>query len=74
MHMKNRKILLTLSILGAFLLCSCNKPTNNNNSSNNEEEEEVDDAPIKTFKKRMPAEFEPVSMVSSAAPQRVRHP
>ena len=55
--MKRIRFVLTLSLLGVLSLTSCgNTPTANSYQV------------IKTFSKRMPAEFEPVEMVKICYP------
>ena len=83
--MKEKKILLSLSILTAFLLCSCSK-SNGASSSNNSSSssgnsstttssssssEQTPPDIIKTPEKRMPAEFEQVAMVKMCYPNNV---
>lgn len=60
--MKKSKALITLSLLSVLAITSCAKP--NKNSETSEEEYEV----IETLSKRMPAEFEPISMVKMCYP------
>ena len=68
--MYKKKSLLTLSILGLFVLCSCTRTP--------KEPTPIVPPPvtpteplIKTPAKRMPAEFEPVSMVKMCFPNNV---
>ncbi len=62
--MYKNKVLLSLSILSILTLCSCN----GNKPKPNPKPEEKEDVLIETIKKRMPAEFEPVSMVKMCYP------
>ena len=68
--MNKRKLLLTLSILGIFTICSCSKANNssNQNSNDNPSGNQTTEPLIKTLSKRMPAEFEPVEMVKMCYP------
>lgn len=67
--MKTKKAIFVLSLLSILSLCSCS--IINNNKEQHEEDEEdalADYTPIDTFSMRMPAEFEPVSMVKMCYP------
>ena len=68
--MNKRKLLLTLSILGIFTICSCSKANNSSNQNNNDNPSgnQTTEPLIKTLSKRMPAEFEPVEMVKMCYP------
>ena len=63
--MYKNKVLLSLSILSILTLVSCsgNKP-----NPNPKPDPEKEDVLLETIKKRMPAEFEPVSMVKMCYP------
>ena len=63
--MYKNKVLLSLSILSILTICFCsgNKP-----NPNPKPDPEKEDVLIETIKKRMPAEFEPVSMVKMCYP------
>ena len=65
--MNKKTGLLTLSILTIFSLCSCSKAPINPQPVDPDDDEQGD-VLIKTLSKRMPAEFEPVSMVKMCYP------
>ena len=68
--MYKNKALLTLSILGLFVLCSCHK-TPGGITPIDPGTQDKDVPLIETPEKRMPAEFEPVSMVKMCFPNNV---
>ena len=68
--MYKNKALLTLSILGLFVLCSCHK-TPGGVTPIDPGTQDKDVPLIETPEKRMPAEFEPVSMVKMCFPNNV---
>ena len=63
--MYKNKLIFSLSILSVLTICSCsgNKP-----QPNPKPDPEKEDVLIETIKKRMPAEFEPISMVKMCYP------